>query len=166
MLESSKIFINTEQSGLKKAVLIIKLTQFTGTSALRAHPYGYSLWPLFVTLRVLDSQVNVISATEIFSLLICFALVLQTKFSTEINKKDKKCSPKFCCFSLALFNAVFQFIKSRTTAVIKTFCFILSNIFFCVSTITKSTKDKYRTIVVKEHCFAVSTYIYFQLLDI
>ena len=72
--------------------------------------------------KMLGAQAIAISTTEIFPLLTSFALILQIKFSQKFSKS----LPLFVCLVLPWLPVY----KNSKTILIKTFCFMLSNMFF------------------------------------
>ena len=91
---------------------------------------------MFVTLRIPGSQIIVISTTEIFPLLISFALVLQAKILESFSKVFH--------FSFILFYADCHFAKiaKQHWQKIVLFFQVCSFMFF---TITKTAKEKHAT---------------------
>ena len=111
---------------------------------LKALTIGHNI---VCNVGISDGEIIAISTTDIFYLLTSFALDKEEK-----QKSFTKVFPLFLCVALCWLS----FYKNRKTVLIKTFCFIISNIFLSQNsqTVTKLTKGKHTTTccVVRE-CF-------------
>ena len=83
-------------------------------------------------------------------------------------RKTKNFSKTVLLFSCLVLCCLSVYKNNKATALKNILFYTFEYVLFYMSAIREKAKDKYATTccIVREHCCAVSTYIYFQLLDI